>query len=82
MKSGKNSGFPIDESAVTIEGEDFETVEVEHREIIADAVPVGVSERGQDSRFLVALLLGMTRSEGAAVIGDGCMQNQVPTSHA
>jgi hypothetical protein len=33
----KNSGFPVNESAVAIEGEYFKTVKVEHGKIIADA---------------------------------------------
>jgi hypothetical protein len=31
-KRRQDSLFPIDECAVAVEGEDFETVEVEHRE--------------------------------------------------
>jgi hypothetical protein len=30
MKRGKYSGFPIDECAVAVEGENFEAGEVEH----------------------------------------------------
>ena len=31
MKRREDSGFPVDERAVTIEGEDFEAGEIEHR---------------------------------------------------